>query len=88
VLEGGFETSERVNRRDSIMPEQRTRRGPVYSNPETDLGHDEVIKALAAEVAREMRGDLDPIDPDAPSNSQRVHNGMRGVMRSLFGGRT
>ena len=90
VLDPGFRTGDRQNRRDFDVVDQETRSArkdrprPVYSNPSTDSSHEAVIKALAAEVTREIRGDLDPLDPDEPSRAERVHRGIRGIMRGFF----
>jgi hypothetical protein len=90
VLSPEFRTGDRQNRRDFDVVDQETRGArkdrplPVYSNPATDDSHAAVIKSIAAEVTREIRGELGPLDPDEPSRAERVHRGVRGMLRSFF----
>lgn len=90
VLDPGFRTGDRQNRRDFDVVDQersaaaKSDRRPIYTNPSTDDSHRAVIKSIAEEVTREIRGELSPLDPDEPSRAERVHSGIRGMMRGFF----
>lgn len=62
----------------------KSARRPVYSNSETDWHHDQVLKALAVEVSREMKGELPARGPNEPSGIERVRQGLKGIMRTFF----
>ncbi|MGA2765234.1 MAG: hypothetical protein ABSG17_17945 [Spirochaetia bacterium] len=94
VIDGGFQTADRQNRRDFLPPGQegRTRTvgkssggRPYYSHPYDDFEHERGLRALAQEVAKELGAQAPPnLDALAASNAETVHRAVRGIMRGFF----